>query len=155
MRIQEVNLPFQRRIAWFTLAFASCFAMRADASLQVDLDLDDSKDEWALALASELSSQVNTTTTTSSSSSSSGQEEWPESQEEIRAKLRHSNLPASSASGSGNVVSDGGGDEAPAVSSIANSTADQTLTRQVYDRGQWIPDEPIFFLLKVPRLQTA
>ena len=128
--------------------------MRADASLQVGLDLDDSKAEWALALADELSSQVNTTAT-SSSSSSSGPEERPESQEEIGAKLSHSNLPASSASGSGNVVADGGGAEAPAVSSIANSTADQTLTRQVYDRGQWIPDEPIFFLLKVPRLQTA
>lgn len=150
-----MNLPTQLRIACLTLALASVLAMRADASLQVGLDLDDSKDEWALALADELSSQVNTTTTSSSSSSSSGPEERPESQEEIRAKLSHSNLPASSASGSGNVVSDGGGAEAPAVSSIANSTADQTLTRQVYDRGQWIPDEPIFFLLKVPRLQTA
>ncbi len=128
--------------------------MRADASLQVDLDLDDSKDEWALALADELSSQVETTTS-SSSSSSSGPEERPESQEEIRAKLSHSNLPASSASGSGNVVSDGGGVEAPAVSSIANSTADQTLIRRVYDRGQWIPDDPIFFLLKVPRLHNS
>ena len=66
MRIQEVNLPFQRWIAWFTLAFASCFAMRADASLQLDLDLDASKNKWALALADELSSQVNTTTTSSS-----------------------------------------------------------------------------------------
>ncbi len=149
-----MNLPTQLRIACITLAFASCIAMRADASLQVDLDLDDSKNEWALALADELSSQVKTTTS-SSSSSSSGPEERPESQEEIRAKLSHSNLPASSASGSGNVVSDGGGAEAPAVSSIANSTADQTLIRRVYDRGQWIPDEPIFFLLKVPRLQTA
>ena len=135
------------------MALASVLAMRADASLQVNLDLDDSSDEWALALASELSSDVATTST--SSSSSSGQEERPESEEEIRAKLSHSNLPASSASGSGNVVSDGGGAEAPAVSSIANSTADQTLMRRVYDRGQWIPDEPIFFLLKVPRLQTA
>ena len=129
--------------------------MRADASLQVDLDLDDSKGEWALTLADELSSQVNPTITTSSSSSSSEPEEWPKSREEIRAKLSHSKLPASSASGSGNVVSDGGGAEAPAVSSIANSTADQTLMRRVYDRGQWIPDEPIFFLLKVPRPQTA
>ena len=154
MRIQEVNLPFQRWIAWFTLAFASCFAMRANASLQLDLDLDASKNKWALAFADELSSQVNTTTTTSSSSSS-GTEEWPESQEEIRAKLRHSNLPASSASGSGNVVSDGGGDEAPAVSSIANSTADLTLIRRMYDRGQWIPDDPIFFLLNVPRLHHS
>ena len=128
--------------------------MRADASLQVDLELDDSKNEWALALADELSSQVKTTTS-SSSSSSSGPEERPESQEEIRAKLSHSNLPASSASGSGNVVSDGGGAEAPAVSSIANSTADQTLIRRVYDRGQWIPDDPIFFLLKVPRLHNS
>ena len=149
-----MNLPTQLRIACITLAFASCIAMRADASLQVDLDLDDSKDEWALALADELSSQVKTTTS-SSSSSSSGPEERPESQEEIRAKLSHSNLPASSASGSGNVVSDGGGAEAPAVSSIANSTADQTLIRRVYDRGQWIPDEPIFFLLKVPRLHNS
>ena len=149
-----MNLPTQLRIACITLAFASCFAMRADASLQVDLELDDSKNEWALALADELSSQVKTKTS-SSSSSSSRPEERPESQEEIRAKLSHSNLPASSASGSGNVVSDGGGAEAPAVSSIANSTADQTLMRRVYDRGQWIPDEPIFFLLKVPRLQTA
>ena len=148
-----MNLPTQLRIACITLAFASCIAMRVDASLQVDLDLDDSSDEWALALASELSSDVATIST--SSSSSSGQEERPESEEEIRAKLSHSNLPASSASGSGNVVSDGGGAEAPAVSSIANSTADQTLMRRVYDRGQWIPDEPIFFLLKVPRLQTA
>ncbi len=148
-----MNLPTQLRIAFITLAFASCIAMRADASLQVDLDLDDNKDEWALALADELSSQVNTTTT--SSSSSSGPEERPEPQEEIRAKLSHSNLPASSTSGSGNVASDGGGAEAPAVSSIANSTADQTPIRQVCDRGQWIPDEPIFFLLKVPRLQTA
>ena len=150
-----MNLPTQLRIACITLAFASCIAMRADASLQVDLDLDDSKGEWALTLADELSSQVNPTITTSSSSSSSEPEEWPKSREEIRAKLSHSNLPASSASGSGNVVSDGGGAEAPAVSSIANSTADQTLMRRVYDRGQWIPDEPIFFLLKVPRLQTA
>ena len=128
--------------------------MRADASLQVDLELDDSKNEWALALADELSSQVKTTTS-SSSSSSSRPEERPESQEEIIAKLSHSNLPASSASGSGNVVSDGGGAEAPAVSSIANSTADQTLIRRVYDRGQWIPDDPIFFLLKVPRLHNS
>ena len=128
--------------------------MRADASLQVDLDLNDSKNGWALVVASELSSDV-VTTSAPSSSSSSGQEERPESGAEIRAKLSHSNLPASSASGSGNVVSDGGGAEAPAVSSIANSTADQTLMRRVYDRGQWIPDEPIFFLLKVPRLQTA
>ena len=149
-----MNLPTQLRIACITLAFASCIAMRADASLQVDLELDDSKNEWALALADELSSQVKTTTS-SSSSSSSGPEERPESQEEIRAKLSHSNLPASSASGSGNVVSDGGGAEAPAVSSIANSTADQTLMRRVYDRGQWIPDEPIFFLLKVPRLHHS
>ena len=149
-----MNLPTQLRIACITLAFASCIAMRADASLQVDLDLDDSKDEWALALASELSSEV-AATSAPSSSSSSGQEERPESGAEIRAKLSHSNLPASSASGSGNVVSDGGGAEAPAVSSIANSTADQTLMRRVYDRGQWIPDEPIFFLLKVPRPQTA
>ena len=150
-----MNLPTQLRIACITLAFASCIAMRADASLQVDLDLDDSKGEWALTLADELSSQVNPTITTSSSSSSSEPEEWPKSREEIRAKLSHSKLPASSASGSGNVVSDGGGAEAPAVSSIANSTADQTLMRRVYDRGQWIPDEPIFFLLKVPRPQTA
>ena len=150
-----MNLPTQLRIACITLAFASCIAMRADASLQVDLDLDDSKGEWALTLADELSSQVNPTITTSSSSSSNEPEEWPKSREEIRAKLSHSNLPASSASGSGNVVSDGGGAEAPAVSSIANSTADQTLMRRVYDRGQWIPDEPIFFLLKVPRPQTA
>lgn len=128
--------------------------MRADASLQVDLDLNDSKNGWALVVASELSSDV-VTTSAPSSSSSSGQEERPESGAEIRAKLSHSNLPASSASGSGNVVSDGGGAEAPAVSSIANSTADQTLMRRVYDRGQWIPDEPIFSLLKVPRLQTA
>ena len=128
--------------------------MRADASLQVDLDLNDSKNGWALVVASELSSDV-VTTSAPSSSSSSGQEERPESGAEIRVKLSHSNLPASSASGSGNVVSDGGGAEAPAVSSIANSTADQTLMRRVYDRGQWIPDEPIFFLLKVPRLQTA
>ena len=128
--------------------------MRADASLQVDLDLNDSKNGWALVVASELSSDV-VTTSAPSSSSSSGQEERPESGAEIRAKLSHSNLPASSASGSGNVVSDGGGAEAPAVSSIANSTADQTLMRRVYDRGQWIPDEPIFFLLKVPRPQTA
>ena len=149
-----MNLPTQLRIACIALAFASCIAMRADASLQVDLDLDDSKDEWALALADELSSQVETTTS-SSSSSSSRPEERPESQEEIRAKLSHSNLPASSASGSGNVVSDGGGAEAPAVSSIANSTADQTLIRRVYDRGQWIPDDPIFFLLKVPRLHNS
>ena len=128
--------------------------MRADASLQVDLDLNDSKNGWALVVASELSSDV-VTTSAPSSSSSSGQEERPESGAEIRAKLSHSNLPASSASGSGNVVSDGGGAEAPAVSSIANSTADQTLMRRVYDRGHWIPDEPIFSLLKVPRLQTA
>ena len=128
--------------------------MRADASLQVDLDLNDSKNGWALVVASELSSEV-AATSAPSSSSSSGQEERPESGAEIRAKLSHSNLPASSASGSGNVVSDGGGAEAPAVSSIANSTADQTLMRRVYDRGQWIPDEPIFSLLKVPRLQTA
>ena len=128
--------------------------MRADASLQVDLDLNDSKNGWALVVASELSSDV-VTTSAPSSSSSSGQEERPESGAEIRAKLSHSNFPASSASGSGNVVSDGGGAEAPAVSSIANSTADQTLMRRVYDRGQWIPDEPIFFLLKVPRPQTA
>ena len=148
-----MNLPTQLRIAFITLAFASCIAMRADASLQVDLDLDDNKDEWALALADELSSQVNTTTT--SSSSSSGPEERPEPQEEIRAKLSHSNLPASSTSGSGNVGPDGGGAEAPAVGSVVSSTAGQTLTRRVYDRGQWIPDEPIFFLLKVPRLQTA
>ena len=149
-----MNTPTQLRIACLTLALASVLALRADASLQVDLDLDDSKDEWALALASELSSEV-AATSAPSSSSSSGQEERPESGAEIRAKLSHSNLPASSASGSGNVVSDGGGAEAPAVSSIANSTADQTLMRRVYDRGQWIPDEPIFFLLKVPRLQTA
>lgn len=148
-----MNLPTQLRIAFITLAFASCIAMRADASLQVDLDLDDNKDEWALALADELSSQVNTTTT--SSSSSSGPEERPEPQEEIRAKLSHSNLPASSTTGSGNVGPDGGGAEAPAVGSVVSSTAGQTLTRRVYDRGQWIPDEPIFFLLKVPRLQTA
>ena len=148
-----MNLPTQLRIACLTLALASVLAMRADASLQVGLDLDDSKDEWALALADELSSQVNTTTT--SSSSSSGPEERPEPQVEIRAKLSHSNLPASSTSGSGNVGPDGGGAEAPAVGSVVSSTAGQTLTRRVYDRGQWIPDEPIFFLLKVPRLQTA
>ena len=148
-----MNLPTQLRIAFITLAFASCIAMRADASLQVDLDLDDNKDEWALALADELSSQVNTTTT--SSSSSSGPEERPEPQEEIRAKLSHSNLPASSTSGSGNVGPDGGGAEAPAVGSVVSSTAGQTLTRRVYDRGQWIPDEPIFFLLKVPRLHNS
>ncbi|MBN01887.1 MAG: hypothetical protein CMJ77_22500 [Planctomycetaceae bacterium] len=149
-----MEIPSHLRVACFALALASCLAMRADASLQVDLDLNDSKNGWALVVASELSSDV-VTTSAPSSSSSSGQEERPESGAEIRAKLSHSNLPASSASGSGNVVSDGGGAEAPAVSSIANSTADQTLMRRVYDRGQWIPDEPIFSLLKVPRLQTA
>ena len=125
--------------------------MRADASLQVDLGLNDSQDEWALALAEQLSSDVDRM---SSSSNSIQQKELPEQREEARDEIGHSNSPAS-ATGSGYVASDGGGAEAPAVSSIANSTADQTPIRQVCDRGQWIPDEPIFFLLKVPRLQTA
>ena len=148
-----MNTPTQLRIACLTLALASCLAIRADASFQVDIDLDDGKDDWALALASELSSDV--ASTSSSSSSSSGPEERPEPQVEIRAKLSHSNLPASSTSGSGNVGPDGGGAEAPAVGSVVSSTAGQTLTRRVYDRGQWIPDEPIFFLLKVPRLHNS
>jgi len=147
-----VTIPTQLRIACFTLAFASCIAMRAEASLQVELDLHDGDCELALTLADELGSQVDTTS--SSSSSSSESEDLPEPREEIRSKLSHSNLPAS-ATGSGNVVSDGGGADAPGVSSGTISTSGQTLTRRVYDRGQWIPDEPIFFLLKVPRLQTS
>ena len=63
--------------------------MRADASLQVDLGLNDSQDEWALALAEQLSSDVDRM---SSSSNSIQQKELPEQREEARLEQQPADL---------------------------------------------------------------